>query len=204
MRRQDKYKNIEQANLMLENSYLKRKGLLKEETENSVKFKITDKFYEDMNMSYSTLQPENDKSTFGERLNNNTWQLIGKTKSITYDEFEPELGEGKLTTTSFLFAKFDKDKKQIDLETLISKKVKERDKNGTWTGKMVDGNGYKYFNEMLMYRSENDRRYSKTFDFEGVTNRFNDLTVGIRRWEPSKFESLEPGQVDNMGRFIVA
>ena len=32
MRRQDKYRNIEQANLMLENSYLKRKGLLKEDS----------------------------------------------------------------------------------------------------------------------------------------------------------------------------
>lgn len=30
MRKQDKYKNIEQANLMLENKYLKSKGLLKE------------------------------------------------------------------------------------------------------------------------------------------------------------------------------
>ena len=103
-----------------------------------------------------------------------------------------------------MFAKFDKDNNQIDLEMLISKKVKERDENGTWTGKMVDGNGYKYFNERLMYRSENDRRYKKTFDFEKVTNRFNDLTVGRRRWHPSKFKSLEPGQVDNMGRFIVA
>jgi hypothetical protein len=37
MRRQDKYRNIEQANLMLENSYLKRKGLLKEEAEERVK-----------------------------------------------------------------------------------------------------------------------------------------------------------------------
>ena len=32
MRRQDKYRNMEQANLMLENSYLKRKGLLKEDS----------------------------------------------------------------------------------------------------------------------------------------------------------------------------
>lgn len=37
MRRIDKLKNIEQANLMLENSYLKRKGLLKEEAEEKVK-----------------------------------------------------------------------------------------------------------------------------------------------------------------------
>ena len=37
MRRQDKYRNIEQANLMLENSYLKSKGLLKEEAEEKVK-----------------------------------------------------------------------------------------------------------------------------------------------------------------------
>lgn len=33
MRRQDKRKNIEQANLMLEQSYLKSKGLLKENSE---------------------------------------------------------------------------------------------------------------------------------------------------------------------------
>lgn len=34
MRRQDKRRNIEQANIMLENSYLKRKGLLKEDVSN--------------------------------------------------------------------------------------------------------------------------------------------------------------------------
>ena len=31
MRKQDKYKNITEANLMLENSYLKSKGLINEE-----------------------------------------------------------------------------------------------------------------------------------------------------------------------------
>ena len=47
MRRQDKYKNIEQANLMLENSYLKRKSLLKEEPieyPNSITVKLTDEW----------------------------------------------------------------------------------------------------------------------------------------------------------------
>jgi hypothetical protein len=37
MRRQDKYKNIQQANLMLENHYLQSKGLLKENTDNLLK-----------------------------------------------------------------------------------------------------------------------------------------------------------------------
>ena len=40
MRRQDKYRNMEQANLMLENSYLKSKGLLKEEAEEKVKITV--------------------------------------------------------------------------------------------------------------------------------------------------------------------
>ena len=47
MRRQDKYKNIEQANLMLENSYLKRKSLLKEEPieyPDSITVKLTDEW----------------------------------------------------------------------------------------------------------------------------------------------------------------
>jgi len=49
MRRQDKYRNIEQANLMLENSYLKRKGLLKEEENpESITIKFTDKWEDRM------------------------------------------------------------------------------------------------------------------------------------------------------------
>lgn len=45
MRRQDKYRNMEQANLMLENSYLKRKGLLKEEENpESITIELTDKY----------------------------------------------------------------------------------------------------------------------------------------------------------------
>jgi len=45
MRRQDKLRNMEQANLMLENSYLKRKGLLKEEGDHDVYMEYLNKMY---------------------------------------------------------------------------------------------------------------------------------------------------------------
>jgi len=48
MRRLDKYKNIEQANLILENSYLESKGLLKEND-------ITPKFVKDFFTDFGTL-----------------------------------------------------------------------------------------------------------------------------------------------------
>jgi hypothetical protein len=173
MRRQDKYRNIEQANLMLENSYLKRKGLLKEEAENSVKFKITDRFYKDMNMSYSTLQPENDKSTAGERLNNNAWQLIGYSEDNNI--------------TSFYFAKFDKSEMQIDLKVINSNSK--------------DGEGYEYLFKMSM-DNNNARNFGKALDT--LINSFKDLEVGKTDFYPSKFKSLEPGQIDDRNRFIVA
>jgi hypothetical protein len=169
MRRQDKYRNIEQANLMLENSYLKSKGLLKEEAENSVKFKITDRFYEDMNMSYSTLQPENDASAYGDLLDDGVWHLIG------YSEVN--------NMTSFYFAKFDKSKMQIDLKVINSNSK--------------DGDGYKF-----LFGGES-RRDVKV-DLDKFADRFKDLEVGKTDFYPSKFEILEPGQVDDRNRFIVA
>ena len=64
MRRQDKYKNIEQANLMLENHYLKSKGLLKE------------------NSNSYTIIPENIK-------NETRKYLLGKLKNLQLKEDQP-------------------------------------------------------------------------------------------------------------------
>lgn len=76
MRRIDKRTNIEQANLMLENSYLKRKGLLKEEPieyPNSITVKLTDEWKNSHDL-YKV--PENVKLPNNDEL----YTYIGNTK----------------------------------------------------------------------------------------------------------------------------
>ena len=174
MRRQDKYRNIEQANLMLENSYLKSKGLLKEESENSVKFRITNDFKNNNNFSKITLQPENDKSISGDRLNDDVFHLIGYSEANNM--------------TSFYFAKFDKSEMQIDLKVINSNSK--------------DGEGYEHLFKMSTDNNNNARNFGKTLDT--LINSFKDLEVGKTDFYPSKFKSLEPGQIDDRNRFIVA
>lgn len=158
-----------------------------EESKNSVKFKITDKFKDSNNFSWTPLQPENDKSTFGDILNDGVWHLIGYSEANDM--------------TSFYFAKFDKNKMQIDLESVKSEKVKERDENGNWTGKMVDGDGHYHLFKMI--RGNENNRILRG-DLKNFPNIYEDLELSITDFYPSKFESLEPGQVDDMDRFIVA
>ena len=178
-----------------------------EESKNSVKFKITDRFYKDMNMSYSSLQPENDTSIKGYRLDNGVWHLIGYSHNyrpaekmshkdiavMIEDDREPW---DEVNTHTFYFAKWDKNKMQIDLAYINSNSE--------------DGLGFKDMWRILMYSGQDDR--TKFGDLEKYANRYDDLqldpskeTPKVKYFkQPSKFESLEPGQVDDMDRFIVA
>lgn len=152
--------------------YLAENRLLKEEAENSVKFRITNDFKNNNKFSKITLQPEGDTSISGDMLNDGVFHLIG------YSEVN--------NMTSFYFAKFDKSKMQIDLKVINSNSK--------------DGDGYKHLFKMST-GNNNDRN---VYDLDTLINRFEDLEVGKTDFYSSKFESLEPGQVDNMDRFIVA
>jgi hypothetical protein len=137
MKKRDKLKNYEQANLMLEQSYLKSKGLLKEENTEELKrlkIKIQEVFPESLYGNYLSKLPTENVYKLYQVIDNNSQSMNDSALLDVLKGNEEKRGE------------VEKEKLQLYwLKSLIS--IVEN-------GYFVDNKGKKYMYEFLPEKKE--------------------------------------------------
>lgn len=205
MRRQDKYKNIEQANLMLENYYLKSKGLLKEGLDDEYDYSNAEKNPDYIiikfapggyNKFWDQYVKSNDPSYY--RKTGENWVYYGSWSDLSGEGLDSDGLEMRDGEYYLLFKNYN----PKDVSDWISKGRP----SGKNPGELYFLKYNKEAGEIGVYSSDateyNYLEASKDYNFRELKGNSRQLTY-CRIEKDGRIRLVEPGSIDHRGYFEI-